>query len=483
MTHSISDELISAWLDDELTQSESQAVQTAIDTDSDVARRANELRILSGVLKSLPIERVPHGFHELVISATQKTVQDPVAPQSTTGQSTSRPSTQKPSRNGWWIPVGLVSSAALLLVSLNWNDDGVERLSMNTVDATLDVEEMAPEGISDELLTRSEFEFGGGNMAAAKTLNTPPALVAADSAMNVASSDSGFSNSGVGGGGGAGYGGGGFSRSYDGAEVANSDSDSQADRKSNVATTIRRTLDPTQLKFERPVTDYDVGEVVSAIDQSGDNVSVVKLTVVDRNASVGRLEVLLAVHPGTSVGTTYGGMIMIEAMPEQLAECFRKLQEEDLCESIAMASNSVAYLDVAVESNSTAKSGRAAPSGPARRINQARIAAIQAPQIAADEPPKATLVESRMAADTGAETGVKVQRNAAVAMKSAPQPAMAADEEMIVSSPGRTDRTRLQKLQQKPVRLLIVLEPSADAATGEGSGSIIDFRAYFGPMS
>jgi hypothetical protein len=416
MTHPFSDEFISAWLDDELNDSEAAKIQATIENDPDLARRVHELRLLSGIFKSLPVEPVPRGFKDLVVEATRTIVRDtsPASRAAAAHQTKTNPT--YPTAQRWWFGViGLVSTAALVLVTIDLTgerNNNPERSVAGTVAADSYPEKM------DSVAMDSVAEIKSVNVA--------------DAGAGLPAPSTSFGDS---------------------IEVSDD----------NAGATAPPAYDVSQLTFDKPLKDADVGDVIQAIRQSGNEVTVVKLTVVDINASVNRLEVLLAAHEGAALRT--GGMVMVEANYEQLADCFRHLQQEDLYQQMLVASRNID----APQFGATNSSGQA-PSIAMRKAKTAGVTRAKADRPLDSSKP---VVENR-ATNADKQQESVVANDSAVGHKATDGDRDTAEE--------KVRQVRSKYPQKKPIRLLIVLEPALDNETNEGNGSIIEFQSVYGPI-
>ena len=148
---------------------------------------------------------------------------------------------------------------------------------------------------------------------------------------------------------------------------------------------------------------------------------------------------------------------MVQATPSQLAACFKKLQQEDMCEDILVASNSIDYQDVSFATSLSDSNNMPAPT-------------------------PMSMADVNSGGGYGG-AGFGGGGRSAAKPKRTPNPIAsgARPAKMMPKKAARTFAGQTEEEQDsvKPVRLLIVLEPS-ESATGEGSGSIIDFQATYG---
>ncbi len=72
--HGISDELISAYLDDELTADERQAIERAMQENAGLRRMADELRSIQTALRSLPTYKMEDDFGDQVLRLAERAI-------------------------------------------------------------------------------------------------------------------------------------------------------------------------------------------------------------------------------------------------------------------------------------------------------------------------------------------------------------------------------------------------------------------------
>ena len=76
MNHEFSDELLSAYLDDELSPEERADVEAALDADPELRRTCDELRALSNALQAMPATAAPDWSATIVERALAATATD-----------------------------------------------------------------------------------------------------------------------------------------------------------------------------------------------------------------------------------------------------------------------------------------------------------------------------------------------------------------------------------------------------------------------
>ncbi|MBM4092697.1 MAG: hypothetical protein FJ276_25265 [Planctomycetes bacterium] len=122
---SFPNELISAYLDGELTADERSRVEQALLDDADLRRMYDELRMLRATVQSLPLAHPTAGLAERVLrKAERRMVLGSDEPRDTVdskplearfdGATSSVP--PRRSMKGWWVAVAAIASAAALLV-------------------------------------------------------------------------------------------------------------------------------------------------------------------------------------------------------------------------------------------------------------------------------------------------------------------------------------------------------------------------------
>ncbi len=123
MTSPFSDELISAYLDGELTAEEQARVEKQLRDDAELRRMCDELRVLRFTLQSMPVAEPAHDLADRVLRQAERRMLtgDEGAARITTPRTTARqrgPAGSPLLRNWRVVAVAVASLAALLLLAL-----------------------------------------------------------------------------------------------------------------------------------------------------------------------------------------------------------------------------------------------------------------------------------------------------------------------------------------------------------------------------
>ena len=169
MNHEFSDELLSAYLDDELSPEERADVEAALDADPELRRTCDELRALSNTLQAMPATAAPDWSATIVERALAATATDPAPTLS-----------QRPGRNraAWSLVAGtlaVIAAAVLIMVNLPR-----EEQSRDVAQATADNEALTSSADAMDSAGAPAAETATATAEEAQTFN--PFEAAADEA-------------------------------------------------------------------------------------------------------------------------------------------------------------------------------------------------------------------------------------------------------------------------------------------------------------
>jgi len=266
MTQLPDKEQISAYVDGELSGSEREALERQLGESAELRREAEDYRSLSQLLKTLPPEQVPPEFRSQVLQAAERgmLLDEPAAARPSVAPAVDRsvPDAQAPSRRAnWWPAVTIVATAAGVLVMVQLFRGGAETgsdgFSKNV--ATIETETQTP-GV-DERRTAALSD------RAAPIVESAPAARAME--LDTIEADPPVA-----------------------ADLAAA-SPATVEATTEVGGLSGQLAGTHQLVFNKDLKSTHVGEVLEAIDTSGEEVVVFRVTVVDMRAGLRDLEVLL----------------------------------------------------------------------------------------------------------------------------------------------------------------------------------------------
>lgn len=327
MTQLPDKESLSAYIDGELSAREREAIDRLVAESSEAKRELEHFRSLSALIKCLPQEQAPPEFRSRVLQAAElgSLLDEPAgaAPAQSaaaTEQSRSPVSAARPTgarKSVWWPAAAILAAAAGLLVMIRFvpMGGGDARVAQNrfaseaktageSVGALEEVSSETSEATSDQ-----RSALAASTDAAADRPAMQPGPVSAAAAPPV-SAPSDFDDAG---------------------ELAN----------------LNRPQGGMQhLVFDKDLNKARVGEVLSALDTSGEEVVVCRVTVVDIRAGLDSLQVLLMhqnVQRAPDAGRRNGyaadaprtgpraGRMMavyVEATQDQLSDALASLKDE-----------------------------------------------------------------------------------------------------------------------------------------------------------
>jgi hypothetical protein len=233
-------ELISAYLDGELSAAEREEFERQLAASPEAQRELAELRTLSGLLQGLPQQSAPPEFRSRVMQAAERGMLLAEAAPAAIPFATEVADRGQAKKANWWPAASAILAAAAALLLM------VQFLGQPRVGNQ--VAEAPPREGEDDALSRDDVELadrgaGGGAFGGTRATEAP----------------------------------------------APADQDSFA-RNEEPASNAPR------LVFNTNLNEARVGEVLDALDTSGDKVVVCKVTVVDMRVGLERLEVLLLQH-------------------------------------------------------------------------------------------------------------------------------------------------------------------------------------------
>jgi hypothetical protein len=280
MNSKIPDELLSAFLDRELTAAEEAAVSKQLKNSPQARQELQDYQRLSELLHELPRLKVPAEFAASVMQRAERETLIPLDPVATVDRGSSN---RKLSRRALALTgVGAVAASITLLMIVDRpRRQREEALVAKTVEL---------DGFQGPDL-RTTLK-GSANVPAAAELHTElPAPSAAPAAV-AQNTDAGTTFVSV-------------APAFKTAAVENKPAKASASVKWGRATDGNgaELVLPADLKMAK------VGDVIKAMEKVGNQVAVVRLTVVDQTAGLGQLQSLLwrePSHPAQQVGTARG---------------------------------------------------------------------------------------------------------------------------------------------------------------------------------
>lgn len=254
MNASFSDEHLSAYLDDELSNSQRAEVDAHLASSDEARQRLAELRTVSQLVSSLPAIPAPFELRVAVMQSAER--------QMLLGTATLAGSkATAPARHwrGWASMFALIASTIVVAVSVHLLEPSSPDALMDSQKTSANIE-LSPAGAS----TQPE-EFAAVEAADATTLQSDT-IRQERAATSVAV-----------------------------AELAEQPAESDASAADGLADrTVSVTRSASQLVFDHAsLNGAQVGDVIQAMKHSEEEVAVVRLTVVDRQDGLERLQLLL----------------------------------------------------------------------------------------------------------------------------------------------------------------------------------------------
>ena len=274
------DELISAWIDSETTDlTPAELAQLAeLKNDANAQELAQSFQQQTEMIQSLPRAAAPDGFADQVLARAAVT------------------SVQKTSLPGRWLIPAAIASAVAACVMI--------------IGPMLRSPEMAASIAQPSAINNSsgEVEIAQAELSESFDNGTSPEL----------------------------------SKSTGSSDLSPASQTTAAD---SLLPEKLGTIQLGSLRFDDKILqDATVGQVVNAIDTADDEMAVVKLTVVNRQAGMKKLELILARNDFKSTANSQARVgemmsVMVEATPDQLADCVIDLRAEDLFEALELATD------------------------------------------------------------------------------------------------------------------------------------------------
>lgn len=256
MSDNRTDDLLSTFYDGEASPDERLEAEKQLETSADAKRQLAEMQKLSEMLQSLPREPLPEEFCAEVMQAAERESLIPSDDRSL------RPAANR--RTGWRYAIGtLIATAAALFVMVKAfqptdRQHGVD-LAQSTPDASMSADESADStSAHNEAASVAQLASAGSPASGAtddKEALKDAAADEADAAQPRA----------------------------DGSELPTA-----------VASHALRNAARSLVFDDSRLSEAQVGEVIEALETSGDKIAVVKLTVVDRLEGLEKLQFLLA---------------------------------------------------------------------------------------------------------------------------------------------------------------------------------------------
>ncbi|TXT34114.1 MAG: putative transmembrane anti-sigma factor [Planctomycetota bacterium] len=315
------DDLLSAFHDGELNSAERAAVEQRLATSAETRRELSEIRQVSSLLKELPREQLPAEFPQQVLQAIEREMLIPSRP----SDSLSAPTSESIGGTGWsrrWVGAAAVlTSAAGLLLLVRMVDHPTGRSSSdNRQLAESTISRTAPaDGALDASMSGRDAPGGFGD-------RPPPMMTDATSSMSRRSGQA--------------------DRGVDSSAVAKNLPSSDTLQSLGLATRESESL----VVDRSGLRDATIGDVVRAMQTDGNEVAVVWLTVVDRQAGLAGLQFLLASNhiaredavekadkrkaeqPESNAGQMHA--VFVESDPEQLTATLKQLRNKDFWQSM-----------------------------------------------------------------------------------------------------------------------------------------------------
>ncbi len=297
--------LLSAYLDGELSPGERDEVERLLSESPEARQELGELEQVRELLRQLPRESLPKTFASGILAECESRPRGSAA----TASDVKTPSKVQAGRSWMRLAALAVSAAAaLVIVWFAFPHAGQENseLAQTSPDHRSSTE--SPSGDSTLRSQPPQPMAPGNELADARNLALPPESPIREPAAPQKTAGAGIV-----------------------ADSFQRKGLSAADRES-------------QLVFGHNLKDVPIGQVVEALDQQGDKIAVVKLTVVDRQQGLRDLQVLLKKHQIVSADTPKLGetganarspsqnssllAVYVETSDNQLAAAMRELQKE-----------------------------------------------------------------------------------------------------------------------------------------------------------
>lgn len=275
MNEELEEDLLSAYLDDELGPEQRAECERLLATSSQAQQELNELKQLSKLIDELPDESVPREFRARVMQTAERRMLLPDA------DATASKSTDRPSRRYWQSAIALATTAALVLVTVKLFETPEDSRFGSDSDVAITGRPAETESTSlvrsnpvdtDAIRTadRSESELN-------ESLAASPSVADADETMAALPEAKAKKPK--------------VELEAMPVDAQSKFADASASRDSSVTTDLsigsQITFDTAALK------DADIGQIVEAMESTGDQIAVVMLTVVDRKSGLEKLQFLL----------------------------------------------------------------------------------------------------------------------------------------------------------------------------------------------
>ena len=372
MSERLSEDLISAYLDEETSADERVQAERLLAESDDTRRELDEYRQISELVRSLPQEQASDEFRARVMHAAERETLLP----------SEEPRVRAPDAHSKWkkrlVPAAMTTVlAASVLFAVSHFNFGIRKTEVAVTESASPSEETAVDAYESGVPILSavadaevdEAAKVGEPMSGPEPKQAVAVLTESKSAAEMSDKDSG--------------------------EVSPVDSYAKASRPAS--------SERWSLRFDEcKLGDAEVGEVVEALATSQDQVAVVRLTVVDRQKGLESLQVLLArnrIFPETDelseeAGRVSGGTgegesqesesdrlvaVYVESTPKQLSSALLELQREgQFCDLEIETPIQVASLDPLAQSQISRKT--MAENGRAYGGRSEALAAKEAPK-------------------------------------------------------------------------------------------------------
>lgn len=180
--HELDDELLSAYLDGELTDSERALVEARLASDPEAQHLLHQLRSVSQDIQALPLETGPRDFRDQVL---QRIVKTPIAREATAASAPTpevRTTTTPLAFQGRrpWIWASLAVAAGLMIMFLNRGNNDREHLAAvtNADRGRIELHDPMPQRVLDESQDKPAHAAADSTLVAKSETALPPSAAA-----------------------------------------------------------------------------------------------------------------------------------------------------------------------------------------------------------------------------------------------------------------------------------------------------------------
>ena len=333
MNNKPSRELLSAYFDGEVLPSEDAEVHRRLEASAEAERELADYRQISELIQDLPIESAPPEFRSAVMQAAERQMLLPAGdlPGRVSGSRSHR------SRRRWILSGGALATVAMLFLAVRLFD-GTGRIQHTGGSAKVALENShAESAMPAESVSESEFD------RLAKSPRDARRAVASDHAMSKRKGSSRAEKKSVR-----------VTRSAAAAVAMNATKDGHGSvARVDVRAKARRTPGGAGLVFGSNLKNARVGEAVKALEHSGNRVTVITLTVVDRRAGLDDLQILLARHQIPKVAGTLREEHSARNRPQKSKGNLKKQTAKSLAEKSAAGHTPLTVAHTGIASGTT----------------------------------------------------------------------------------------------------------------------------------